>query len=79
MEGFVHARLSKEDLSTLKRLRKATGNSTSDLIRKGLRLLQSELDLRASALDRAGTSAGKFHGGPHDLATNKKHLDGFGQ
>lgn len=31
-----------------------------------------------SALDRAGDLVGCFEGGPSDLASNPRHLDGFG-
>jgi hypothetical protein len=32
-----------------------------------------------SALDRAGDLVGCFEGGPADLASNPRHLDGFGR
>jgi hypothetical protein len=33
----------------------------------------------SSALDLAGDLVGCFSGGPADLASNPRHLDGFGQ
>ncbi|MGH9256381.1 MAG: hypothetical protein ACRD3C_17625 [Vicinamibacterales bacterium] len=79
MKGYIHARLSKEDASVLKELKAVTGESESQLVRRGLRLVRDVLVRRRSALDVARNSAGKFTMGPKDLATNKKHLDGFGR
>lgn len=78
MKAYVHARLSKEERAVLERLKRATGNSESELLREGLRLLLKEHVPVQSALQLAGASAGKFRKGPKDLSTNKKHLDGFG-
>lgn len=76
---LIHARLSEEDRALLADLKRATGASDSDLIRRGLRLVHRELGRDPSALDAAGRSTGKFSGGPPDLATNPDHLDGFGR
>ena len=79
MKGYIHARLSKEDSAVLKELKAATGESESQLVRRGLRLVRDVVVGRRSALDVARNSAGKFKMGPKDLSTNKKHLDGFGR
>lgn len=79
MKPYIHARLSREDRAVLDSLKKATGSSESQLVRRGLRLVREALAGRRSALDLAGESAGKFKKGPKDLSTNKKHLDGFGK
>ncbi|MPY87823.1 MAG: hypothetical protein GEU99_07875 [Luteitalea sp.] len=79
MKGYIHARLDKEDRAMLDELKRSTGHTESELVRRGLRLVSQELGRRRSALDRAGSSAGKFKKGPRDLATNKKHLEGFGR
>jgi hypothetical protein len=79
MKGYVHARLGKEDSAVLEELKRATGQSESQLVRRGLRLMREHLTRRRSALEVARASAGKFKGGPKDLSTNKKHLDGFGR
>ena len=80
MKTYVHARLTKEDRAVLEDLKKSTGSSESELVRRGLRLALKELvRKKRSALELAGSSVGKFKSGPRDLATNKKHLEGFGQ
>ena len=79
MKNYIHARLTAEDLEVLEKLRKVTGEAESALVRKGLRLVLKEVGHRASALDLAGDSVGRFRKGPRDLARNKKHLKGFGE
>ena len=79
MKDYVHARLSEKDRILLEELKKATGVSESELVRRGLRLALEEMERQPNALALAGASVGKFSGGPKDLATNRKHLDGFGQ
>jgi hypothetical protein len=79
MKAYIHARLSREDRAALERLKTVTGKSESDLVRLGVRLAERELGGQQSALDLAGTSAGRFRGGPPDLSTNRRHLDEFGQ
>ena len=79
MKTYIHARLSKEDRRILEELKKSTGRSESDLVRRGLRLILHEVQPKKSALELAGRSAGKFEKGPRDLATNRKHLEGFGE
>ena len=78
MKPYVHARVGKEDRALLDQLKETTGRSESHLVRRGLRLLAQELGGRRSALELAGSSVGRFTHGPRDLATNRKHLDGFG-
>lgn len=79
MKGYIHARLDKQDSALLEELKAATGESDSQLVRRGLRLVRDALVGRRSALDVARASAGKFKGGPKDLSTNKKHFEGFGR
>jgi hypothetical protein len=79
MKAYIHARLDKDDRAMLERLKRATGHSESELVRRGLRLVQQDLGQARSARDLAGGSVGKFAGGPKDLARNRKHLDGFGR
>jgi hypothetical protein len=79
MKTYVHARLSADDRAVLEELKKATGRSESELLRRGLRLVRQELEKQGSALQLAGTSVGKFSGGPKDLARNKRHLAEFGR
>ena len=80
MKNYVHARIDREEAALLKELKKATGQTESALVKKGLKLVyQQEVSQVKSALDLARGSAGKFRGGPRDLSTNKKYFEGFGQ
>lgn len=79
MKGYIHARLGKDDAAVLKELKAATGESESQLVRRGLRLVRESLIRRRSALDVAGKSVGKFKNGPKDLSTNKKHFEDYGR
>ena len=79
MKTTIHARLNEEDQAALRDLKKATGSSESELIRRGLRLVLKEVDQQCSALELAGRSVGKFKRGPRDLSTNKKYFTGFGE
>jgi len=78
VKSYVHARVGKEDRALLDSLKRSTGRSESDLVRRGLRLVAKELRGRRSARELAGPSVGKFKRGPRDLSTNKNYLDGFG-
>ncbi len=79
VKPYVHARVGKEDRALLDRLKHATGQSESDLVRHGLRLVAKELGERPSARELAGPSVGRFERGPRDLSTNRNHVDGFGE
>jgi hypothetical protein len=79
MKRYIHARLDTEARARLEQLKKKTGQSESELVRRGLQLVAREEQGRTSALDLGRRSAGKFKGGPRDLSANLKHLDGFGQ
>ena len=79
VKSYIHARLSREDRAALEKLKAATGHSESELVRLGVRLASEELAGRPSARDLAGASVGRFTGGPRDLSSNRKHLDGFGE
>lgn len=79
MKRYIHARLTAEDAEVLQELKRRTGQSESQILRRGLRLVRETLSEARSALHQAGTSAGKFSRGRRDLSTNKRHLDGFGR
>jgi len=79
MKSYVHARLNEQEQKLLQELKNATGDSESELLRRGLRLLLREERLKPSALELAGRSAGKFRKGPKDLSTNVRYLEGFGR
>ena len=80
MKKYVHARLAPGERALLEELKRATGETESALVKKGLSLIhERERRTRQSALDLAGRFVGKYRGGPRDLSTNKKHLDDFGR
>lgn len=80
MKDYVHARLGEEDKAILKELKKATGENESALVKKGLRLVyQQEVKGAKNALELAGDAVGCLKGGPPDLSTNKKHMEGYGE
>ena len=79
VKTYIHARLGTEERALLEELKKSTGCSESELVRRGLRLILREVKPKKTALQLAGRSVGKFKKGSADLATNKKHFDGFGE
>jgi hypothetical protein len=78
MKAYIHARLGKDERATLEELKKNTGQTESEIVRRGLQLLAQEERRRRSALELAGASVGRFRKGPRDLSTSRKHLEGFG-
>jgi hypothetical protein len=78
VKNYIHARLGPADRALLDELRKNTGASESELVRRGLQLVAGVERQRQSALALAGSSAGRFANGPRDLSVNRKHLDDFG-
>ena len=79
MKTYLHARLAKADSVILQEVKAATGETDSEIVRRGLRLVAQEARGRRSALDLAGRSVGRFKNGPRDLSTNREHLEGFGE
>lgn len=78
MKAYIHARLGVDERAVLEDLKQATGQTESELVRRGLQLVAEESRRRRSALDLAGPSVGRFKNGPRDLSTARKHLEGFG-
>ncbi len=79
MKAYIHARLDDEERAALEELKRKTGQTDSELVRRGLRLVEQEERRRQSALDLAGRTVGRFTKGPRDLSANRKHLAGFGE
>ena len=79
MKAYIHARLGDEDRAALEELKAKTGQTESELVRRGLQLVAREVRHSGSALDLAGTKAGRFKKGPRDLSTSRKHFEGFGK
>jgi len=76
MGRIVQARLDPETLGLLTRLRRRTGLSDSELLRRGLHRLAEE-QRRSRHYGIVGV--GKFASKVTDLASNKRHLRGFGR
>lgn len=70
----LQARLDRKAEKTLGRLRKKTGLSDSELTRRGLEALARELDAEPAGL----IGLGQHDSGVQDLATNPRHMRGFG-
>jgi hypothetical protein len=76
MGRIVQSRLDPETLDLLTRLRRSTGLSDSELLRRGLRRL-AEREPRTRRLRIVGV--GKFASTVDDLGSNKHRLRGFGR
>ena len=79
MKAYVHARLGDKERTTLEELKQKTGQTESEIVRRGLQLVAQEEQRRRSALDLAVTRVARLKKGPRDLSTNRKHLEGFGE
>lgn len=76
MAKVVQARLDDETDGILKDLRRRTGLSDSELVRRGVRSLAA-LSQPASGVRFIGI--GRFSSGVRDLGSNKAHLEGLGR
>jgi hypothetical protein len=76
MGRIVQSRLDPETQELLTRLRRRTGLSDSELLRRGLRRL-AEQEPRARRARIVGV--GRFASKVADLASNKRRLRGFGR
>jgi hypothetical protein len=79
MKGYVHARLSEQDRAVLEQLKQTTGQSESEILRRGLQLLAREVGSQPSALTLAAAGVGRFRRGPKDLSASARHLAQFGE
>jgi hypothetical protein len=76
MKATVQARLDAPTQRALDRLVRRLGRSPSEVVREGLRLLDS-CQPRPNATQIVGL--GKFESGISDLGSHKRHLEGFGR
>jgi len=76
MKASVQARLDEETRATLAKLVRQLGWSTSEVVREGIRLVEKR---HAAPPRRKLIGAGEFDSGIPDLATNRKHMEGFGR
>jgi hypothetical protein len=77
MPKVVQARLDDETRKILDRLRRRTGLTESELLRRGIRALASLPG--SGGGERRIVGVGRFASGISDLGSNKAHLDGFGR
>lgn len=75
MTTTVQARLDEETQAALDRLWRQHGLKPSDAVREGIRLLDKHHTLPARP---RMIGIGKYDSGIPNLATNKKHMEGFG-
>ena len=77
---LITLKLPRPIASRLKALARRSGKPQAQLIREGLawRLDSEGKAAPGSVLDLAGDATGSLEG-PADLATNRKHLRGFGR
>jgi hypothetical protein len=76
MKASVQARLDEETRATLDRLVRRHGWTTSKVVREGIRMLDKH---HAPPVRPRLIGIGKYDSGIPDLATNKKHMEGFGE
>jgi hypothetical protein len=76
MGRIVQSRLDPETLELLTKLRRSTGLTDSELLRRGLHRL-AEREPRARRHRIVGV--GKFASKATDLGSNKRRLQGFGR
>jgi hypothetical protein len=71
---IVQARVDEETERVLASLRRRTGLSESELVRRALRALNEGLPAAGKRI----YGVGRFSSGCPDLGSNKRHLVGFG-
>jgi hypothetical protein len=76
MSRIIQARIDAETEVLLSRLQLRLGWNDSQIVREGIKALGI---LSAPSRRRKIVGVGKFSSGKADLASNKKHLKGFGR
>jgi hypothetical protein len=75
MKTTIQARLDPESQQALETLTRRLGLSPSEIVRASLRLMIKQHMIPPK---KKFLGVGKFESGVGDLATNKKHMEGFG-
>jgi hypothetical protein len=75
MKTTIQARLDPESRQALETLTRRLGLSPSEIVRASLRLMVKQHTISPK---KKFLGIGKFGSGIGDLATNKKHMEGFG-
>ncbi|HEX2687597.1 MAG TPA: hypothetical protein VHN14_13310 [Kofleriaceae bacterium] len=73
---IIQARIDAATETALARLRRQTGLTDSQLVRKGLELVSQSA---RPVIMRRIRGIGRFASGQSDLGSNKAHLSGFGR
>ena len=76
MSRIIQARIDEETETLLSQLQLRLGWNDSQIVREGIKALGV---LSAPSRRRKIVGVGKFASGISDLASNKKHLKGFGK
>lgn len=76
MSRIIQARIDEETESLLSQLQLRLGWSDSQIVREGIKALGV---LSAPSRRKKIVGLGKFSSGVTDLASNKKHLKGYGK
>lgn len=76
MRSVVQARLNPDSQKALERLAARLGWSQSQIVREGIRLLES---CYGQGTGQRIVGLGKFSSGVRCLGPNKRHLKGFGR
>ena len=76
MSRIIQARIDEETETLLSQLQLRLGWNDSQIVREGIKALGV---LSAPSRRRKIVGVGKFSSGMSDLASNKKHLKGFGK
>lgn len=76
MSRVVQARLDEDTDSLRTRLQQQLGWSNSEIVRRGIQLLACTT-LKPGKPRFSGV--GKYDSGVPDLATNRRHMEGFGE
>lgn len=75
MKTSVQARLDQESAAALQTLERRLGLTSSEIVRASLQLMVKQ---HPATPRKKFLGIGKFQSGVGDLATNKKHMEGFG-
>ena len=78
MAKTLTARLDEESQMELSRLSRTLGKTESEIVRESIHLMASTQLVVSKGKPRI-IGLGQFASGLSDLASNKKHLDDFGQ
>jgi hypothetical protein len=76
VRSIVQARLDPNSQKALQRLSGRLGWSPSQIVREGIRLLES---CYGQSTGQRIVGLGQFSSGVRDLGSNKRHLKGFGR